>query len=344
MHCTELTRTRLLAWLSDSEIAAAGDATLRRSGHRPPAVAETLHAVTEDPVSSSRLVTLVENAKRAAGLPAASTVIERWLLVHAAATMLSAARAPRLGQAILERTCAEIARLLDDTWAIGENLHVTGIRFRELAKMVTGRRFSAGLFHWDICGVSRSWLFKVPPRDVPGLVRALAKLRGLGPAMFPHLNPYRPPGHLAEPAISGALAAMAETLELRPDLHGLVAASWLRSPDVHRISPRLAAVNAPILAAGGFVTTVGAAPPDCGVFERSRERLRLFREGRFTPTIGLVIWPRADMLRWWRSEQISRAMTITSVPSSPSSMPARAPKPPPSPSRQVSSRRNRKRD
>jgi hypothetical protein len=305
MQFTELTRARLLTWLCDSEIAAAGAGALRRSGHEPSAVAETLHSVSEDPASSSGLVILVENAKREAGLPAESTAVERWLLAHAAATMLSAARTPRLGQAVLERTCADIAQLLDDTWASGETLRVTGIRFREFAKMATGRRFSAGLFHWDVCGVSRSWLLKVPPRDVPGLVCALAKLRGLGPAMFPHLNPYRRPGHLAEPAISGALAAMAETLESRPDLHGLVAASWLRSPDVHRVSPHLAAVNAPILAAGGFVTTLGAAPPDCGVFEHSRERVRLFREGRFTPTIGLVIWPRAVMLRWWRSYKIA---------------------------------------
>jgi hypothetical protein len=120
--------------------------------------------------------------------------------------MLSAARTPPLGNAVLNWTCAEIALLLDDAWASEETLHVAGIRFREFAKMATGRRFSAGLFHWDICGVSRSWLLKVPPRDVPGLVRALTKLRGLGPVMFPHLNPHRPSGHLAEPAISDALA------------------------------------------------------------------------------------------------------------------------------------------
>jgi hypothetical protein len=114
---------------------------------------------------------------------------------------------------------------------------------------------------------------------------------------------------------------MAETLETRPDLHGFVAASWLRSPDVHRVSPHLAAVNAPILAAGGFVTTLGAAPPDCGVFERSLERARLYREGRFTPTIGLVIWPRADMLRWWRSYKIAPACHTVHQELEPRSLP-----------------------
>ena len=301
--CSELTRTRLVGWLRDSEAAAVGAGALRRSGYLPSEVAAALHSVNEAPASSSSLVTLVEKAKREAGLPADSTAIERWLLASTAAALLATAGMSPLGRAVLDRTCRDIVPLLDDTWATAERLHVTSIRFREFAKMATGRRFSAGLFHWDVCGVSRSWLLKVPPRDAPGLVRALAKLRGLGPVMFPHLNPYRPPGHLAEPAITDALDAMAETLESRADLRGLVAASWLRSPDVHRVSPHLAAVNAPILAAGGFVTTLGAAPPDCGVFERSRERVRLHHEGRFTPTIGLVIWPRADMLRWWRGDK-----------------------------------------
>ena len=300
----ELTLARLVAWLNDSEGAALGVAALRRCGCRPSDVAQTLQFVTESPASASRLVMLIETAKRAARLPAASAAIERWLLAHTAAATLSSTRKP-LGETVLNRTCEEIASLLDDARATEETLLVTGIRFREFAKMVTGRRFSAGLFHWDVCGVSRSWLLKVPWRDVPGMVRALARLRGLGPVMFPHLNPRRQPGRLEEPAISDALAAMAETLESRPDLRGLVAASWLRSPDVHRVSPHLAAVNAPIVAAGGFVTTIGAAPPDCGVFERSRERERLYRQGRFTPTTGLVIWPRADMLRWWRSHKVA---------------------------------------
>src|SRR5688572_3321956 len=101
---TELTRARLIAWLSDSAAAALGAGALRRGGHRPSAVAEALHSVTEAPASASRLVLLVEDAKREAGLPAASAAIERWLLAHAAAAMLSTARLPPLGDAVLDRT------------------------------------------------------------------------------------------------------------------------------------------------------------------------------------------------------------------------------------------------
>ncbi len=178
---------------------------------------------------------------------------------------------------------------------------MSGIRFREFAKVVTGRRFCAGLFFWDECGLRRSWLAKVPLRNWVGFGRALIKMGGLGPMMHPHLNPRRNSPRLEEPAISLSFAVMAESIERRSDLRGLAAASWLRSPDTHRVSPHLAAINAPILAHGGFVTTIGPASPDCGVFARSGTRRRLYQDGTFTPTVGLVLWPRAEMLHWWRA-------------------------------------------
>lgn len=42
------------------------------------------------------------------------------------------------------------------------------------------------------------------------------------------------------------------------------------------------------------------APEDPDEFAEEVRINRLYDEGLFTPTIGLVLWPRADMLRWWR--------------------------------------------
>jgi hypothetical protein len=106
---------------------------------------------------------------------------------------------------------------------------------------------------------------------------------------------------LEEPALSRSLAVLAESIERRPDLRGLVATSWLWSPDTHRVSPHLAAVNAPILAHGGFVTTIGRAAEDCGALACSPTRRRLYAEGSYRLTTGLMLWPRAEMLRWWRA-------------------------------------------
>jgi hypothetical protein len=91
---------------------------------------------------------------------------------------------------------------------------------------------------------------------------------------------------------------MARSMELQPDIKGLVASSWFRSPDTHRVSPGLAWVNTVVLENGGFVAVRGRARPDCGVFVRSPTRRRLYERGEFTPTIGLVIWPRRALLKW----------------------------------------------
>ena len=41
---------------------------------------------------------------------------------------------------------------------------------------------------WEVSGIPRSWLPKVPPQSLPQVVKYLAKLGGLGPAFVPHLN------------------------------------------------------------------------------------------------------------------------------------------------------------
>ncbi len=296
----EETRSRLAAWL-DSAPASAARRLIESGTSSPEWLASRLTTVTEDPESSAGIVPAIEEARRRAGGAPEDGSIERWLLVHQAAQLLDTPGFARLGGACCRLTCGELASLLEDDDATRRMLAVSGIRFREFAKMATGRRFSAGLFHWDICGVSRTWLARVPPRDLLGFTHAVARMGGIKPVMFPHINPRRASPHLTEPAISASLAAMAETLDRWAELRGFAAASWLRSPDTHRVSPHLAAVNAPIVAGGGFVTTVGPAAPDCGVLERSTTRTQSYRSGSFTPTIGLVLWPRRDMLRWWRS-------------------------------------------
>jgi hypothetical protein len=300
MPCIEGTRQALLAWL-EAPAAWAAQRAIEAVGVPPDDVCARLHAVTEDPASAADLVSLVTEARVRASLPDDTVAIERWLLIRQAADALNGEAMETLGDAAQRLTCAEIASLMEDDPATRRMLAVSGIRFREFAKVVTGRRFSAGLFFWDECGVRRSWLPKVPLRNWAGCGRMLIRMGGLGPIMYPHLNPRRSSSRLEEPAISSSYAVMAESIDRRADLRGFAAASWLWSPDTHRVSPHLAAVMAPILGHGGFVTTIGPASPDCGVFARSDTRRRLYHEGTFTPTIGLVLWPRAEMVHWWRA-------------------------------------------
>jgi hypothetical protein len=270
-------------------------------GVSPDAARLWLQSVTEEPSSGVCIESLVSAARLSGAIPEGDVSIERWLLVRQGLDAIDSPAMARLADSARRLTCEAIASLSENDPWLQTNLVASNVRFRELAKIVTGRRFCAGLFHWEECGIRRSWLFNVPPRDWMRFARTLVKMGGLGPMMFLHLNPRRLSPHLSEPEISRSLAVIADSLDRRPDLRGVAAASWIRSPDTHRVSPRLAAVNAPILAGGGSVTTVGAAPDDCGVFASSERRRRLHHEGKFTPTIGLVLWPRAAVLDWRRN-------------------------------------------
>jgi hypothetical protein len=300
-------RQTLLAWL-DSRDAWSARRALESAGANPDVARRWLREVTDDPASARRIAAAVADARARGSRPDDDACVEQWLLVRQGLDALDSTAMASLGDSARRLTCGEIASFADNDPAARKTMAASQVRFREFAKIVTGRRFCAGMFHWDECGIRRTALARVPPRDWLRLGRTLFKTGGIAPMMYPHLNPRRSTPRIEEPALSVSLAVLAESLEQAPRLRGLCAASWLWSPDTHRVSPHLSALNAPIVAHGGFVTIAGRASADCGVFSRSETRRRLYAEGTFTPTIGLVLWPRDDMLQWWRERAPSPAV------------------------------------
>jgi len=172
--------------------------------------------------------------------------------------------------------------------------------FVALSEVATLRRFPAGQLHWNRSGLPRSWLLKVRGRARLTLLAWVAgRLRGFRPVFFPHLNAHRKSRWvLTEQESNRSYYRMAQSMLKQPDVKGLVASSWLHSPDTFAVSPHLAWMNRTFLENGGLVVLMGPADPDCGVLSRSPERQKLYDEGRFKPTTGLVIWPRRAMLDW----------------------------------------------
>jgi hypothetical protein len=171
--------------------------------------------------------------------------------------------------------------------------------FVALAKIATLRRFPAGQMTWEVSGIPRSWLAKVPLRSMPRVAQYLLKLGGLGPAFVPHLNAMRKDrAALVERETNRSWYRMAQSMKLQPQVVGLVASSWLHSPDTMRVSPHLAAFSGALLEGGALLIRHHRADLDCGVFHRSPERKKLYEDGSFIPTHGMVIWPRREMLAW----------------------------------------------
>jgi hypothetical protein len=169
--------------------------------------------------------------------------------------------------------------------------------FAAICKLVTLRRFPAGQFHWEVSGLERSSLVRVRGLDRVRLASAILRLGGFSPLFVPHL-PWRKQIVLLERQQLLSYYRMAEAMRRQPQIRGLTAESWIHSPDTSGVSPHLAFVNRVLYEWGGVVVRSGPAGPLSGVFEGEELRKRLAEEGKFSPTSGLVVWPRRAILRW----------------------------------------------
>ena len=184
----------------------------------------------------------------------------------------------------------------------GEHAHryaIGSASFTAMCKTASLRRFPAGQFDWEVAGIPRSYIARVPrQRLLTAIAFAAFRMRGLKPVFFSHLNWRRPNSSLLEIEANRSYYRMAQALQLQPEVKGFAACSWFRSPETHRVSPNLAWLSRVILENGGLVAEAGPDSPDSGVLHRSATRRRLYEAREFRPTKGLVMWPRNAMIAW----------------------------------------------
>jgi len=271
---------------------AVADA-LAREGVDAASTERLLNEISEtDPRVRDRILTL----RTATG--AGEGALERLLLLRSALSAL-----PRLSSLPVAE---DVKRLFCETFeyiAVPPRGAIFDARrgsFIALSKLVTLRRFPAGQFHWEQSGLPRSWLLKASGRERLRLLWSVAtRLKGFGPVFFIHLNPIRKNRHvLTEQASDRSYFRMAQSLARQPEVKGLVACSWLNSPDTFAISPHLAWMNRTFADNGALIVRMGPADPNSGVLTRSPERQQAYEAGTFKPTLGLVVWPRSRMLAW----------------------------------------------
>jgi hypothetical protein len=173
-------------------------------------------------------------------------------------------------------------------------------RFVIAAKMATLRRFPAGPMDWEISGMPRSWLLKVPKRDLARVARMIAfELGGFRPVFFMHVAPKpRQRALVIEREALKGYYQMARSLELQPEARGIMAHAWFHDQNAVKENPHLEGLNRPYREAGGLLTTIGKAGADSGMLERNAERARRLESGELNYKMGLAIWPRARAIEW----------------------------------------------
>ena len=172
--------------------------------------------------------------------------------------------------------------------------------FVSMCKIATLKRFPAGEYEWEVSGLPRSWLLRIQRNALPRVALFVARAKGFSPLFYPHLGVLRPKRiMLVESEINRSYYRMAQSLAMQPGVKGLIASAWFFSPDISRVSPHLAWLAQFFLDNGGIVANMGAAGPEAsGVLSRSNKRKELYQAGQLHPTLGLVLWPRKQMLRW----------------------------------------------
>jgi hypothetical protein len=291
-------RNRLLAAVDESREACAN--ALRsidpRQVGRPSLTSARFVAAF---ASGAEASVHVFEEQRATSDEARARLVQTTLLQTALQSLDRLDHAP-LALAVKTRLCALFRRFCDPANAADRRFRPDLYdESRSLAACARLARFPAGQLDWDVSGLPRSYLWKVPRRDLPRLLRTVAfELRGFRPCFTPHMGVGRYPLLFLEAESHRSYYRMAESMALQPRVKGLVMAAWYHSRETIRVSPHLGWTNDTPLRHGAFVTDIGPASTESGFLEGSDGRRRLYECGAYRPTLGLVIWPRRDLLAW----------------------------------------------
>jgi hypothetical protein len=296
-------------------LAAEAEARIRAALANPPlaALAPLLGDVVAGPEHAFALLSPVTYAAASTGhiaelkrrLPrelagAEENLLERWLLLQAASHALPKVPALPLYLPVKRLLIKEFLFFAEAPGLWRPRFHAGDIRFREMARIATLQRLPAGQMHWERWGIPRRWLFKPALMEMLSLWKMVAfEFRGFRPVAETHTNDRREGGpHFRFEDRLLTYYRLTRSIELQPEMRGMMSESWYYCAETARVSPHLAWARQFFLDHGGIQVDLGPAPEDSGFLGTSRTRDRLYAEGLYKPKIGWVLWPRKRMLEW----------------------------------------------
>lgn len=251
---------------------------------------ELLDHVNEDEAS----VAPVNKLKIDAGLD--GDQLERLLLWYATQQALQQTLSLPIVSSVRTRLEQDLLQLPATT----NSVKAGSYSFNRAAKLATLRRFPAGPMEWEVSGIPRSYFLQAKfPANLRFLAFAMLKLRGLTPCFFIHIAPApRSRGLSIAKEVLRSYHRMSRSMELQPEIRGLLAHAWFHDPAAVRDNPQLEILNRPYLDHGGLITLLAPAPPSSGVMVGNAQRRADYEAGKIQYHYGFAVWPRAAALRW----------------------------------------------
>jgi hypothetical protein len=147
-------------------------------------------------------------------------------------------------------------------------------------------------------GVPRSVTWKGGFRQFASAIPFfIGRLRGFGPFFEIHMDPRRRK-ELSPETRSYCYHIVAELLKIHNNVKGLLGGSWFYDPALETITPRLSYLSRVPVQHGAMIFYSADEDESSGALTYSTSRRRLFEQGRYRPRTYLLVWPRADLLRW----------------------------------------------
>lgn len=221
----------------------------------------------------------------------------RQRLIGLAAANLSQVESLPLTPDVKRLTLREFERIS----AAPETAFAPGATLREFEALANLNRFVAGQLHWEISGLPKSYLAKMGWRDA---IRTLGIVRQAG-GWFPWFEahiPARGAGFLLPAEYKRCYVRMAQSMELQPNVCGVLGGSWLHAEETMAISPHLAWLNSLFLDNGGILVHLGPAPESSGFLVGSQKRKELYEAGKYRPRHAVFLWPRHALLAWAKAQ------------------------------------------
>src|SRR5690348_7385181 len=287
--------------LRDLDLHAVVHDTLARLGYSPADCVRLLQQVTFDSTSHTPITNLKQRVAQELNNVTADS-FERALLQYAARETAPGIEQLPVHDRVKLLLREEFRYYLDPPTKGAPALEAGTLAFTVACQILSLRRFPAGPLDWELSGFPRSWLFSIHTRKLRTLAFLLTKTRGFAPMFFVHVA--RPPKKRAlviETEVLRSYYRIAKSLELQPNVKGILASAWFHDPEAVRRYPHLDWLNRPYLEGGGLIVTAGPAPPDSGIAERNLERQELLARGESPFRIGVAIWPRNAAIQWARN-------------------------------------------
>jgi hypothetical protein len=148
------------------------------------------------------------------------------------------------------------------------------------------------------CGVSRRVVLSAGIGNLVRCLKLFTELGGFSPFLQTHIHDLNM-SRITEGGRIQAWLGSAEVIRMRPNLKGLMSASWLEDPALEFATPRLYAANRIVRENGGIYMPMGSDSDSVrNALLKSEQRQRLHARGEYMPRRFLMIWPREKILAW----------------------------------------------